>query len=78
MRRAGTITRIAGGVLVVRTDDTDPPSIGADTVDDQLTPVGPIVDVFGPVDNPYLAVSPTTDRRPTELLGETLYLRDDG
>jgi RNA-binding protein len=31
--------------------------------------------VFGPVERPYLAVSPDDDRRLATLLGEGLYVR---
>ncbi|MFB6103769.1 MAG: H/ACA ribonucleoprotein complex subunit GAR1 [Halobacteriaceae archaeon] len=75
MWRLGTVTRIAGGVLVVRADEDRIPEIGADTVDDQLRTVGPVVDVFGPIDRPYFAVSPADDTHLPELLGDPLYVR---
>jgi RNA-binding protein len=76
MRRAGDVTRTAQGVAVVRCPDATPPSIGTAVVDDSLAEVGTVVDVFGPVERPLLAVSPVDDLRPVSLVGTTLYARD--
>ncbi|MFB6107877.1 MAG: H/ACA ribonucleoprotein complex subunit GAR1 [Haloplanus sp.] len=75
MRRLGTVTRTAQGVAVVRCDDADPPDIGTTAVDESLSRVGRVVDVFGPVDRPYLAVSPDDGVRLPDLLGTKLYAR---
>lgn len=73
MERLGTTERIAQGLAIVRVDDV--PNVGTDVVDDQLEDVGTIVDVFGPVDSPYAAVSPVDSRRLATLLGDALYVR---
>ncbi|MFB6133444.1 MAG: H/ACA ribonucleoprotein complex subunit GAR1 [Halanaeroarchaeum sp.] len=75
MRRAGSVTRIAQGLLVLRSDGSDHPDIGAQVIDESLDDVGRVVDVFGPVDRPYLAVSPAEDVHPPSLIGATVYLR---
>jgi RNA-binding protein len=77
MRRAGTVTRTAQGLLVVRCEGADYPDIGSECVDEGLDAVGRVVDVFGPVERPYLAVSPAEERadRAALLVGETLYVR---
>ncbi|MFB6137486.1 MAG: H/ACA ribonucleoprotein complex subunit GAR1 [Halobacteriaceae archaeon] len=89
MRRAGTVVRVAQGLAVVRAaadgdgDDAKaagdagnaPPDIGATAVDESLEEVGRIVDVFGPVAAPYLAVSPASGTTAASLLGERLYVR---
>jgi len=75
MRRAGTAQGVAQGVLVVRCQDATHPDIGTEVVDDSLDTVGHVVDVFGPVDRPYLSVSPRHDQ-PALLVGEALYARD--
>lgn len=77
MQRAGEVRSIAQGLLVVRCFASDPPSIGARVVDERLEQVGTVVDVFGPVDRPYLAVSPTGSPAPAGLIGERLYVRED-
>jgi RNA-binding protein len=76
MLRAGTVVRTTGGVAVVRSVAAEQPAIGTGTVDERLEDTGEIVDVFGPVEKPYLAVSPPADRGPGSLVGETLYIRD--
>jgi RNA-binding protein len=75
MRRLGTVTRTAQGLAIVRCDDQDAPDIGAMAVDESLSGVGRVVDVFGPVDRPYLAVSPDDHVSLPDLLGTKLYAR---
>jgi RNA-binding protein len=74
MKRVGTVSRTAQGVAIVRLDD-EPPDIGTVVVDDSLSRVGRIVDVFGPVDAPYVAVAPSTGVSPASLVGSKLYAR---
>jgi RNA-binding protein len=74
MKRVGTVSRVAQGVAIVRLDD-DPPEIGTAVLDDSLSNVGRIVDVFGPVDRPYVAVSPASGVTPASLVGSKLYAR---
>lgn len=73
MERLGTTDRVAQGLAIVRVEEL--PDLGTEVVDDQLDVVGTVVDVFGPVERPYAAVSPTDSRRLTPLLGEALYVR---
>lgn len=75
MERAGSVTRTAGNVAIVRSDDDDHPGIGATLVDQQLDAVGRVVDVFGPVEQPYLAVTPDSGVHLAGLVGDTLYVR---
>jgi RNA-binding protein len=75
MERAGSVTRTAGNVAVLRCDGSDHPGIGATVVDQNLDPVGRVVDVFGPVDRPYLAVTPDDGVHLPGLVGDTLYVR---
>ncbi|QRV15213.1 H/ACA ribonucleoprotein complex subunit GAR1 [Haloterrigena salifodinae] len=86
MRRIGSVVRTAQGLAVLRAEDTDDGSnddsgdrfrdeIGTSVLDDSLESVGRIVDVFGPVDRPYLAVTPDDDVHLPSLVGSTLYAR---
>ncbi|AZH25285.1 H/ACA ribonucleoprotein complex subunit GAR1 [Haloplanus aerogenes] len=76
MYRLGTVTRTAQGLAIVRCDEgADAPDIGLTAVDESLSGVGRVVDVFGPVDRPYLAVSPADRVRLPDLLGTKLYAR---
>jgi RNA-binding protein len=75
MRRVGTVSRTAQGLAVVRCDDATAPDIGLAVVDESLANVGRVVDVFGPVDRPYVAVSPADGVRVADLLGSKLYAR---
>lgn len=74
MRRLGEVVRIAAGRVIVRCPDDEVPDLGSDAVNADLAVVGRVVDVFGPTDRPYVAVTPT--REPTSgLLGQRLYIR---
>ena len=76
MQRLGEVDRTAQGLAIVRlVDADDPPPIGRAVVDESLSTAGRIVDVFGPVDAPYAAVTPADDRRLATLLGEKLYVQ---
>ncbi|MFB6267161.1 MAG: H/ACA ribonucleoprotein complex subunit GAR1 [Halodesulfurarchaeum sp.] len=74
MQRAGTVVRIAQGLLIVRAPDGTHPDIGESVIDENLEEVGQIVDVFGPRNRPYLAVSPAEEVHPPALLNTRLYV----
>ena len=78
MRPAGEVVRIAQGLAVIRAPGTDRPEIGATLVDEDLATVGRVVDVFGPVQRPYVALSPADGTALPSLLGSRLYERTDG
>lgn len=73
MRRAGTVVGAAQGVAVVRSTGEEYPEVGTELVDERLANVGAVVDVFGPVEQPYLAVSPPPDRQVAPLVGDVVY-----
>lgn len=77
MKAVGEVVRATGGVAVLRVQDEGHPDIGAPVVDDQLERVGRVVDVFGPADRPYVAVTPDDDVRLPSLVGQRLYQRRD-
>jgi RNA-binding protein len=77
MRPAGEVVRVAQGLAVVRSPDESHPEVGASVVDEDLDAVGSVVDVFGPVERPYVAVSPGDDRPLAALVGSRVYERDD-
>ena len=74
MYRVGTVTRTAQGLLVCRSEGDDA-EIGTMVLNDSLETVGRIVDVFGPVEQPYVAITPTTGVHSAGLVGSTLYAR---
>ncbi|WP_435073088.1 H/ACA ribonucleoprotein complex subunit GAR1 [Halorubrum sp. HHNYT27] len=74
MQRVGTVVRTAGGLAIARGEHgEEPPRIGSAVVDESLSTVGRVVDVFGPVDRPYVAVTPNDGL--AALVGEKLYAR---
>ncbi|SEH40537.1 RNA-binding protein [Halopenitus malekzadehii] len=76
MKRVGSVVRTAQGLAIARGGDGEaPPSIGEVVIDDSLSTVGRVVDVFGPVDRPYVAVTPNDGITLAALVGGTLYAR---
>lgn len=75
MKPVGDVVRTAQGLAVVRCRDDDHPDIGTEVLTQELESVGRIVDVFGPVERPYVAISPEDDVSLPGLLGERLYAR---
>lgn len=75
MKRVGDVVRTAQGLAVVRAPDETKPEFGITVVDENLTEIGRVVDVFGPVERPYVAVSPGDGVGLADLVGEKLYAR---
>jgi RNA-binding protein len=75
MKRVGRVVRTAQGIAVIRALDETYPNIGTNVIDENLDTVGRVVDVFGPVDQPYVAVSPAEDVQLPLLLGNLIYAR---
>ena len=75
MRRVGEVVQLTNGLIIVRITDHRYPPIGTSLLDERLNPVGRVVDVFGPVTNPYLALTSTDNRIDPAILGNRVYLR---
>ena len=76
MRRVGEAVRTAQGLAVLRVPEGEEPAdIGTMVLDDSLSTVGRVVDVFGPVARPYVAVTPNDRAALTDWLGKPLYAR---
>jgi RNA-binding protein len=75
MKRVGEVVRTAQRIAVVRAPDESYPDIGTSVIDENLDTVGRVVDVFGPVTRPYVAVSPAEDVQLPLLLGSVIYAR---
>ncbi|MFC4986553.1 H/ACA ribonucleoprotein complex subunit GAR1 [Saliphagus infecundisoli] len=78
VRRVGTVRDTAQGLLVLRTEGGNgnyDEEIGTTVLSESLEDVGRVVDVFGPVERPYLAVTPEAGVHAPALVGSTLYAR---
>jgi len=73
MQRIGTVDKTAQGLAIVSLEAEEPPDIGLMVIDESLSTVGRIVDIFGPVAEPYAAITPTDGASLTDLVGTTLY-----
>jgi len=75
LRRLGKVLHISNrGSIIIRTEKTPP--VGRQTIvmDKKAQEVGTIIDVFGPVKNPYVAFKPNRGYNPQKLVGQMLYL----
>ncbi len=73
LRRLGKVLHVSrNGLLILRTDKTPP--IGARVVDININTVGFIIDVFGPVKEPYVAVRPQKGIDTLASVGQILYM----
>ena len=76
MNRLGTVTHITGsGKLILRTKVKV--KTGMKIVDEELVSVGKIVDVFGPIKNPYVSIDSTIPD-PSRCVGHPLYIMSEG
>ena len=73
MQRIGTVDKTAQGLGIITLDTDEAPDIGRMVIDESLSTVGRIVDIFGPVANPYAAITPADNASLTDLIGTTLY-----
>lgn len=77
MKRIGEVVGAAQSLAICRAPaDDDVPDLGTTVLDESLDEVGTVVDVFGPVERPYVAVSPDADVHLPGLVGQPLYTRD--
>jgi len=75
LRRLGKVLHISNrGSIIIRTEKTPP--VGRQTIvmDKKAQEVGTIIDVFGPVKFPYVAIKPNRGYNPQKLVGQMLYL----
>lgn len=76
MRRLGKVLHISKrGSIILRTDKTPPAGSRSVVLDKKAQEVGTIIDVFGPVKEPYVAVRPKRDFDTSKLVGQILYLK---
>jgi RNA-binding protein len=74
MKRVGTVVRATNSLAIARSTDESTPDLGTAVIDEDLENVGTVVDVFGPVEQPYLTISADTDHT-AALVGTVVYAR---
>lgn len=75
MERLGTVVRTANRLAIARLPGDEHPRMGTEAVDEQLSSIGRVVDIFGPVDRPYVAIKLDDDSNLPALLGAKVYAR---
>lgn len=73
MKRLGEVSHVSSHrMLILRSGFA--PKIGDIVVTKDLTEVGKVSDVFGPVSRPYIAVKPIETASLDSLIGQPLYV----
>jgi RNA-binding protein len=76
MRRLGEVLHVSKrGSIILRTDKTPPIGKQAIVLDKKANRIGNVIDVFGPVSSPYVAIRPFKDVETESLLGQVLYIQ---
>jgi len=57
--------------IIIKTEN--PPKVGCEVADENLTVVGKVFDIIGPVSAPYAVIKPNV-KNPSVLLNKPLYL----
>jgi RNA-binding protein len=71
LQRIGLVLHVSSSrSLILKAEHV--PRLGDKVVNDGLSSVGTVFDVFGPVSSPYVAVKPSVDE-PSLLVGHSLY-----
>ncbi|MEM3696334.1 MAG: Gar1/Naf1 family protein [Candidatus Bathyarchaeia archaeon] len=73
MQRIGRVLHLSSSRNLIIKIESSAPKIGETVVDENLTPVGKVFDIFGPVSSPYAVVKPTL-REAEKLAGKVLYV----
>jgi RNA-binding protein len=72
LQRIGKVLSVTpSNSLIVKTDN--PPKIGCEVADENLTVVGKVFDIIGSVSSPYVVIK-ISAKNPTALLNKPLYL----
>lgn len=67
MKLLGRVLHLTRRGLVVRVEET--PSLGKEVYDSSNRKIGTILDIFGPVKGPYVAVKPDKGMKEEDLAG---------
>lgn len=75
MRRLGTVLHVSHrGSIIVRTEKVPPVGSKSIVFDKKAQEIGIIIDVFGPVRNPYVAIRPNKGFDTKKIVGQVVYL----
>ena len=76
MRRLGEVLHVSKrGSIILRTDKTPPIGKQAIVLDKKANRIGNVIDVFGPVNSPYVAIRPFKGTETESLIGQVLYIQ---
>lgn len=76
MRRLGEVLHVSKrGSIILRTDKTPPIGKQAIVLDKKANRIGNVIDVFGPVSSPYVAIRPFKGTETESLIGQVLYIQ---
>ncbi|MDD1760845.1 MAG: Gar1/Naf1 family protein [Methanothrix sp.] len=79
MKRLGTALHVVQNKLIVQSEqvvgsETSIPRTNSWVVDQKRTRVGKVLDIFGPINRPYIIVRPNRDVDAAAHVGKKLYI----
>ena len=79
MKRLGTALHVVQNKLIVQSEsvvgsESSIPRKNSWVVDQKRTKIGKVLDVFGPINNPYIIVRPNRDVDAAAHVGKKLYI----
>ena len=79
MKRLGTALHVVQNKLIVQSErvvgsESSIPRTNSWVVDQKRTRIGKVLDVFGPIDNPYIIVRPNRNVDAAAHVGKKLYV----
>jgi RNA-binding protein len=73
MQRIGKALSVTpSNSIIIKTES--PPKLGCEVADENLTVVGKVFDIIGPVSSPYAVIKTSVKNPTTTLLNKPLYL----
>lgn len=74
MKKLGVVSHISRrGRIIVKAESI--PKLESEVIDEKSKPVGVVIDLLGPIQNPYVAVKPYSKENLESLVGKVLYLK---
>ncbi len=72
LQRLGRVLHVSSSRNIIVKAEKKLPRIGDQVVDENITPIGEVFDIIGPVSSPYISVKPKI-KKAENYIGQVLY-----
>ena len=73
LQRLGRVLHISSNKNIIVKAEGKLPKLGGEVVDENLTIIGEVFDIIGPVSSPYISIRPRTSK-PEALVNKPVYV----